>query len=362
MDQIKGRNNNFGFLRLLLATLVIVSHSPQILDGNKSREILTRFFGTLSSGELAVYGFFIISGYLVTKSFLQSSSLTFYLEKRILRIFPGFLASFWICVLLIAPFVSAPGTVLSAKVLIRQLPNSLTLTPPNVAGVFPGIPRGELNGSMWTIAYEFACYIAAMLAGMVGLYSRRLRAFILIAVSILLFATAFDAIHAFHFLSPTTYVFLVLSAQFGAVFGVGALYYLYRDKVRLTSRGALVSALLLFCLLFSMRWAEMAVAVFGGYLIFYIAFELPELRISKLINKVDLSYGVYLYAWPIASVIAWNFRSINAWLLSAITLACSVPLAYLSWVFVEKPSLGLLREEKAVRMPVYLDAPTHKVP
>jgi peptidoglycan/LPS O-acetylase OafA/YrhL len=103
-------------------------------------------------------------------------------------------------------------------------------------------------------------------------------------------------------------------------------------------------------LLFSRRWAETALAVFGGYLIFWSAFEVPVLRLSKVANKTDLSYGIYLYAWPIASLIAWKFRHINPWLLSISTLVCSALIAYLSWTFVEKPCLGLIRREGTVRM------------
>lgn len=70
LSPIERRPDGFGFVRLLLATLVIVPHTTELIDGNRSRELLTSIFGTLSFGEIAVNGFFVVSGF----SLLAASS------------------------------------------------------------------------------------------------------------------------------------------------------------------------------------------------------------------------------------------------------------------------------------------------
>jgi peptidoglycan/LPS O-acetylase OafA/YrhL len=136
--------NNLGALRLLLAALVILSHSSELVDGDRSREILTRVFGTLSFGELGVDGFFLISGYLITKSYQTSHSAGGFLLRRILRIYPGFVVSYVLCVFALGPFVGGPISHVSA---LRVVAEALSLHGPQVPGVFPETPYAVLNGS-----------------------------------------------------------------------------------------------------------------------------------------------------------------------------------------------------------------------
>ena len=121
------RDNNFGTLRLLFASVVILSHSPEILDGNRSRELLTNIFGTLSFGVVGVDGFFIISGYLITKSFFSSPTLLDYLKRRVLRIYPAFIVCFWLCLIVLAPLVGAGFSTLHPSALVRSCANGDSL-------------------------------------------------------------------------------------------------------------------------------------------------------------------------------------------------------------------------------------------
>jgi peptidoglycan/LPS O-acetylase OafA/YrhL len=73
-SRLGGHSNAFGFLRLLFASLVIFSHVSEIVDKNAIRELLYRITGDMTFGRFAVWGFFVISGYLITGSLLASSS------------------------------------------------------------------------------------------------------------------------------------------------------------------------------------------------------------------------------------------------------------------------------------------------
>ena len=109
--------------------------------------------------------------------------------------------------------------------------------------------------------------------------------------------------------------------------------------------------LLIICLFFQPLVA-FALAVFGGYLIFWFALHCPVLPISRFTNKTDLSYGIYLYAWPVQSTIAFFAdRTINPWALSAVTLALASAAAWVSWTFIEKPALALAHRKSTTLQP-----------
>lgn len=352
------RSNNFGALRLLFAILVILSHSTELVDGDRSREILTRVFGTLSFGELGVDGFFLISGYLITKSFQDSRSVIEYLLKRVLRIYPGYLVSYLLCVLALGPFVGGQLASLSPFKIFNGV---VLLQSPHMEGVFAGTPYPALNGSMWTIAYEFRCYILVVALSFVGLLPRRSVLALLTVASL-----AFSALHLREFewfwnyrLTP----FLGdpnVDFRFVGVFGCGALFYLYRNSVRYDGRIAIAATFGLIALMFSPILAEAAVAILGGYVLFWLAFNLKSPMLAKVGTNIDISYGVYLYAWPVQKSLIWFYPALSPWLVFVEATAIASILAFGSWWLVEKPCLNLKttfvmilnsRKESAVTIP-----------
>ena len=169
-ETLKGRGERraaFGFLRLLFASLVVVAHTSELADGNPSREFFHSIFGTISGGGIAVSGFFIISGYLVSGSYLRLNSLPIYLTHRMARIFPGFAVAFLISLFVFGPL--GGGSSLTMPLLaIRKVLSIVFLYRPDGMGAFSDLHVQELNGAMWTIPYEFKCYLVVAFIGFMG--------------------------------------------------------------------------------------------------------------------------------------------------------------------------------------------------
>jgi peptidoglycan/LPS O-acetylase OafA/YrhL len=325
---LAAHDNNFGALRLLLATLVIIGHSPPLALGYRAGDAAVTIVRSIAPHELAVNGFFLLSGYLITISVIRSRDVATYLAKRIGRIYPGFAVAYVVSLLL--GLLAGGAFTASAPVeLVRHALAILRLAQPHIAGAYPGNPYQVLNGSLWTCSYEFACYLMVLLLHRVGLLERR-RLVLGLVVTLVILGTLADVSHIWWLHK------LHNPLRLSALFLTGGLFYLWGDHIRYRDRlGMLAAVGLALCLVSG--WTRLAgVALFGGYLLFWSGFRPGSPRIRRIGQTTDISFGVYLYAWPIQNLLVWYNPGISPWAVCALAIPASAVAGWLSWTLVEK--------------------------
>jgi peptidoglycan/LPS O-acetylase OafA/YrhL len=241
------RANNFDCLRFLMAVLVIFSHSYPLLYGGEGLvEPLQRVVSrNMTFGTLAVDVFFIISGFLIAMSFERSSTKRSFLRKRILRIVPGYFAATLIGVFVVAPWFVPSSSPWHSTAFYSTVGRSVaTLGTPTVPGVFYRNPfPNALNGSLWTIAYEFKCYLLILLLGAAGILRKRWLMLALFLAVLALYNPHVDSLYPRFGINrpPVSNVTL----RFGVYFLAGTLFYLYRGSIAYSNRLALACAVAL---------------------------------------------------------------------------------------------------------------------
>ena len=171
--------NNFDFIRLVAALLVIEGHSFALSDINLI-EPFSRLVKSTYSGEIAVDIFFLISGYLITKSYLSSGDLFKYVLSRVLRIMPGLMVCCLLTVFLIIPLVfylteTLPNNYFHQLSTYKYLYNILLYPLQftiNGISFSKGVFGDAINGSLWTLSYEFTCYIMIAVLGIIRLLKK----------------------------------------------------------------------------------------------------------------------------------------------------------------------------------------------
>jgi peptidoglycan/LPS O-acetylase OafA/YrhL len=340
--------NNIGFLRLLFASLVIIGHAPEMIDGNRLREPLTMIFHTLSLGEISVDAFFLLSGYLIMASMLRSGTIKSYLKKRILRIYPGYLLVMLLILLVMQPALGIPPAPTATTLLRLAL-----LQPPPDTPQLVQLHYKFLDGAIWTIAYEFRCYLFIAL-----LYAARLlgnRPALTLITALLVAANCaisygnwqlpldrhiHNSLLLFILGYPSSNIRL-LSCFMVGVMGFQFDSYLRR---RINRKIALFCTLIMCVFMFSHNLSEVFCQLFGGLALYWTALKADLGWLQKINNSWDISYGTYLYGWPIASTLILLDHNISPLSLAAMTL----PLAYIfgcvSWFLVERPVQTIARQ------------------
>lgn len=325
---VEKQSNKFGLVRLVLACLVIASHSFELVAGNRTTEPLTRLFGGVSLGELAVDGFFFVSGYLISQSMIRSTSWRLYLASRVLRIVPGFVVAYLLTLLLIGPLTGGDLLALAGPDGVTAAQRLITLQGPELAGALAGAPIPDLDSSMWTIAYEIRSYAIVLLLGLCGVLTRpRLYAAVLLAA-----------------LAWLVLGNVGIGAKLYVISLCGGAFHVLRHWIpRYTGRRALIAAAAAAAMLFAGRSAEFGLAVFAGYALLWFCLASQPTRLNAIGRRVDISYGLYLYAWPVQNTLVWTFPAIHPLTVFCAATPIAAALGWLSWTLVEKPALTLKR-------------------
>ncbi len=348
-DACINKKNNLNFIRLIAAILVVYMHSFSISLGDEAGDIIGRLtLGKEYAGGLAVDIFFIISGFLICKSYDNSKSIVQYAKARFLRIWPLLFVVVMLLTFVMGPLVTSYEVshyFALTKYWLYFLRNLYFVSAyTQLPGVFMNHFQNSVDGSLWTLAYEVICYIFVVISA--PLWKRK-------KFSIPVMAVLCSAIFVFHkyinafSVGPISAEFIRNLSRFMTYFLVGMLFYLYRDVIRLDKKllatGILVVVVGILFLDFTICFA-----IGGACIIFVIGFS--EKINTQWYEKIgDLSYGIYLISFPIQQLVVYFlgrtgeklFLYMDPYINFVISLVICLPVAYLSWHFIEKPCLKL---------------------
>ncbi|RMH53338.1 MAG: acyltransferase [Alphaproteobacteria bacterium] len=332
----RGRHNNLDAIRLGAASAVVVSHAWPLALGRGATEPLEAALG-LSLGGVAVLVFFFLSGLLITASAVRNAARPArFVAARVLRLFPGLAVALAVTVAMAKASGADAGLGEAAAYVLHGL--SLVSLQHEISGAFAANPYpGAVNGPLWTLFYEVACY--ALIAGAVWLGLLRRAAGWAVAAALmaalLLLESGIGAAlggamaHRLHVATPLMLAFFA-----------GALFWRLRGRVVLNWAGGVAAVALAVATHGSALFLPAFIAALG-YAACLLAFGLPVLKL-----KGDISYGVYVYGWPVAQLIVAFAGPMTPATLATLNLFAVLPFAAASWAFVEKPALGLLSRRR----------------
>lgn len=323
------RRNNFDLLRLLAALSVIFSHAFLLAENSQDHDPLMIVTGGQTIlGLVGVFTFFTISGYLISQSFEATPSPWVFLAKRALRIFPGLIACLCVCVFVIGPAV----TSLPLSEYFARPQTYLFLLHNAVLDVdynrLPGVEfwhnpiGGIIDGPLWSLPSEALLYLVLCALGLCRL--------ITVPVTLAMIAVGVVCLKI-----DTSGELLGSTGWLMGFFAAGMCCYRLRGP-RFFERKWIWLAVAGLVISVPARVFVPAFPIFGSFLIIRVALapRLPPVRAARF---GDLSYGLYIYGWPIEQCVVYaSGDRIAWWALFLIATTITVPMAFLSWHLVEK--------------------------
>ena len=327
MEGPGGFTTGFDYLRIVLSVAVLVAHSVALSTGTDK----AMWDGPWRFGLAAILPmFFALSGFLVTGS-LQRVRLHQFFTLRLVRLIPALAVEIALSAIVIGLLVTtlSASTYLQSHKFLVYFFNIIGLIHYELPGVFANNPYPNvINGQLWTIPFELECYFSLAILAILRIVNRR-GLFVVVVAAVCIIATA--QILAVHTIDHTSHVsgrMLVMS------FLAAVAIYLYKDRLPFSNRlgiGALVlSAMLL------------EVPELRYLAVFPIAYTTIWLGLMRppAIPFGDLSYGVYLFHYPVQQCVVYALPAVRTWwALTLISLPLTAVCAWLSWTLIEHPVL-----------------------
>ena len=352
-EALRGTDNALGLLRLVLASLVIFDHAfPLGGFGHDPFFDVTR--GQASLGSLAVGGFFAISGYLIAKSGMSADVVQF-MWRRTLRIFPAYWLVLLVTALLVGPVLwvldgealgeyfiwggNGPVNYLTANWTLNigtyGIHDLLTETTP----YGQEINGSAFNGSLWTLIYEWNCYLIVAVLVMFGVM-RNARVLVpaIAGFFLLMQVVAMVDFTAVGLIVPRLADPYMISL--GLTFLTGSVIAVYSKSIPFDDRLGILAGLVL---VVSLRYGGFSTigTIAGAYFILYLGARLPA-KVHWIGRKNDYSYGIYVYGFLVQQVLAYFGAYRLGYLAYAlIALIISAGCAWVSWHLVEKRAMSL---------------------
>ncbi len=315
--------------------MVLLAHSWHIVgDGNGWG------FRGENLGGWAVAGFFGISGYLITASRF-SNRIGPYLVHRVARIFPAFFVCLVVMAFGFAPIAytiqhgSLQGFWHTPTTPLNSIFANMTLhiVSYDIAGTPAGVPYAKAwNGSLWTLYFEFLCYLLIALIGFLPLFKKTpwpiIGAF---ALSVVIWAN----IGSLKPLLQTNLDF-ELAARLTPYFLGGAVVQVLSSRIGIHKVAGPVAIVLAGLSIFLVDgYGGQLAAPFIAYGLLWISTWLPQ---PAFVARHDISYGAYIYAFPVQQLLAvFGAYHWGVWWFTLAATVCTIPIAAASWFFVERP-------------------------
>lgn len=324
--------NNFDSVRIALALIVVFAHISALTQLSDFT-----YFADIFDSNFAVKGFFAISGFLVTKSYLSSNSPLEYANKRIRRIYPAYLTAIVLCLCIgmYATTLNTSDFLTSSQTLRYALANLtfLNFIQPTLPAVFESNPIQALNGSLWTIKVEVMLYFCIptliYFFRRLGSTSTTLVVFFLSIAWVYFFSYQYSGGRGEE-----------IARQFPGQISYFVLGALFASNVKMLCRirlFALASLVLLFTVDNTFIKIFIEPVAYASIVIYLSTAACRSLQLGKY---GDISYGIYLYHFPIIQLLIYvGVFKVNAWLGLIVTLVITLILAVASWHLIEKKLL-----------------------